>query len=419
MKKIFKGDIIYTKNPNSFEVNKDSYLIVEDGVVKEICRYLESIPSDCEYLDYTNKLIIPGFVDIHLHSSQFFNIGLGMDKELIPWLNTYTFPEEAKFRDLEYAKTAYSKFVIDLVNKGTTSSVIYSTIHKESTMLLMDLLDKANLRAYVGKVNMDRNTIDELCENTNDSIKETEEIILSSNSNRVKPIITPRFVPSCSKELMEGLSKLAIKYNVPVQSHLSENTNEVKWVKELHPDIENYASVYNKFGLFGQTKTVMAHCIYTSDEEIELMKKNGVFAAHCAISNFNLSSGIMPVRKYLDYGVDVGLGSDISGGNTLSIPQSIVSTIQASKMKWLESNKKLYPLSFSEVFYMATKGGGKFFENVGSFESGYNADLLIIDDSNLLDFNKFDCLERLQKYIYSGNENNIKAVYVNANKLNR
>lgn len=417
MKKIFKGDIIYTKNPNSFEVHKDSYLVVEDGVVKDILHYIESIPSDYEYLDYTNKLIIPGFVDIHLHSSQFLNMGLGMDKELIPWLNTYTFPEEAKFRDLEYAKTAYTKFVSDLINKGTTSSVIYSTIHKESTMFLMDLLDKAKLRAYVGKVNMDRNTIDELCENTNYSIEETEEIILSSKSNRVKPIITPRFVPSCSPELMEGLSKLAIKYNVPVQSHLSENTNEVKWVKELHPDIENYASVYNKFGLFGQTKTVMAHCIYTSDEEIELMKKNGVFAAHCAISNFNLSSGIMPVRKYLDYGVDVGLGSDISGGNTLSIPQSIVSTIQASKIKWLESNKELYPLSFSEVFYMATKGGGKFFEHVGSFERGYNADLLIIDDSNLSDINKFDVLERLQKYIYSGNENNIIGVYVDANKV--
>ncbi|TJX65933.1 guanine deaminase [Soehngenia saccharolytica] len=418
MKKIFKGDIVYTKSPAMFEINEDSYLIVENGEVKEICRYIDSIPSDCEYLDYTGKLIIPGFVDIHLHSSQFFNIGLGMDKELIPWLNTYTFPEEAKFIDLEYANIAYSKFVSDLIKKGTTSSVIYASIHKESTMLLMDLLEEANLRAYVGKVNMDRNTIDELCENTDESIAQTEEIILSSKSDRVKPIITPRFVPSCSTTLMKGLSKLAIKYNVPVQSHLSENTNEVEWVKELHPDIENYASVYNKFGLFGQTKTVMAHCIYTSDDEIELMKKNGVFAAHCALSNFNLSSGIMPVRKYLDYGVDVGLGSDISGGNTLSIPQSIVSTIQASKIKWLESDKELYPLSFSEVFYMATKGGGKFFGKVGSLERGYKADLLVIDDSNLLDINKFGVLERLQKYIYSGNENNIIAVYVGANSVN-
>jgi guanine deaminase len=255
-----------------------------------------------------------------------------MDKELIPWLNTYTFPEEAKFKNIEYAKIVYEKFISDLINKGTTSSVIYATIHKESTLLLMDLLNESKLRAYVGKVNMDRNTTEDLCEETDRSLRDTEDIILATMGKNVKPIITPRFVPSCTPELMRGLADLANKYDIPVQSHLSENTNEVEWVKKLHPEIKNYASVYDEFGLFGQTKTIMAHCIYTTDEEIKLMSERGVFAAHCALSNYNLSSGIMPVRKYLDYGVKVGIGSDISGGNTLSIPQSIVSTIKASKI---------------------------------------------------------------------------------------
>jgi len=417
MKRIFKGDIIYTSNPKSFEIYEDSYLIVENGVVKSICKDLESISDDYEVLDFTNKLIIPGFVDIHLHSSQYLNIGLGMDKELIPWLNTYTFPEEAKFKNIEYAKIVYEKFISDLINKGTTSSVIYATIHKESTLLLMDLLNESKLRAYVGKVNMDRNTTEDLCEETDRSLRDTEDIILATMGKNVKPIITPRFVPSCTPELMRGLADLANKYDIPVQSHLSENTNEVEWVKKLHPEIKNYASVYDEFGLFGQTKTIMAHCIYTTDEEIKLMSERGVFAAHCALSNYNLSSGIMPVRKYLDYGVKVGIGSDISGGNTLSIPQSIVSTIQASKIKWLESGKELYPLSFSEAFYMATKGGGEFFGNVGSLEKGYKADFLVIDDSNITNHNEFGAFERLQKYIYSGNETNIIKVYVNGERV--
>ncbi len=193
---------------------------------------------------------------------------------------------------------------------------------------------------------MDRNTTPELTEDTQRSIVETEEIILEyrNKSDLVKPIITPRFVPTCSVELMKGLGKLAINHGVPVQSHLSENTSEVEWVRELHPELPNYASVYNEYGLFGQTSTVMAHCIYNTEDEIELMKKNGVFVAHCPYSNYNLSSGIMPVRKFLDNKIQVGLGSDISGGNSLSIPSVITAAIQASKMKWLETNKKNYSL---------------------------------------------------------------------------
>ncbi len=298
--------------------------------------------------DFTGKMIIPGFIDLHLHAPQYPNRGgLGLDKELIPWLDTYTFPEEAKYGgDMEYAKRVYSKLIKDLWREGTTRSVIFSSIHTESTKLLMDMLIEAGLGAYVGKVNMDRNTTPELTEDTQRSIVETEEIILEyrNKSDLVKPIITPRFVPTCSVELMKGLGKLAINHGVPVQSHLSENTSEVEWVRELHPELPNYASVYNEYGLFGQTSTVMAHCIYNTEDEIELMKKNGVFVAHCPYSNYNLSSGIMPVRKFLDNKIQVGLGSDISGGNSLSIPSVITAAIQASKMKWLETNKKNYSL---------------------------------------------------------------------------
>ncbi|NLV76774.1 MAG: guanine deaminase, partial [Tissierellia bacterium] len=369
--------------------------------------------------DFTGKMIIPGFIDLHLHAPQYPNRGLGLDKELIPWLDTYTFPEEAKYGDMEYAKRVYSKLIKDLWREGTTRSVIFSSIHTESTKLLMDMLIEAGLGAYVGKVNMDRNTTPELTEDTQRSIVETEEIILEyrNKSDLVKPIITPRFVPTCSVELMKGLGKLAINHGVPVQSHLSENTSEVEWVRELHPELPNYASVYNEYGLFGQTSTVMAHCIYNTEDEIELMKKNGVFVAHCPYSNYNLSSGIMPVRKFLDNKIQVGLGSDISGGNSLSIPSVITAAIQASKMKWLETNKKLQPLTSSEAFYLGTKGGGAFFGKVGSFEEGYELDALVIDDSSLMCGDRLSLEERIQKFIYIGDDRNIIHRYVCGNEV--
>ena len=364
-----KGDIVFTPNKDAFKTYKDHYLVVEDGKVVGIFKELKEEYKNYPVKEYTDKLIIPGFVDIHLHAPQYPNLGLGLDKELIPWLNTYTFPEEAKYNDLEYAEKVYRRLIYDLWRKGTTSSIVYSSIHKEGTKLLMDLFIDSNLRAYVGKVNMDRNTIPELSEDTEKSLEDTEEIIKEYNdkSSLVKPIITPRFVPSCTEKLMKGLGDLAIRYDIPVQSHLSENTDEVEWVKSLHPEFKDYASVYNAYNLFGQTKTIMAHCIYNTENELDLMEKNQVYAAHCPNSNYNLSSGIMPVRKFLDKGIPVGLGSDVSGGHSLSMPSVMVAAIQASKMKWLETNKELKPLTSSEAFFLATEGGGSFFGKVGSF----------------------------------------------------
>lgn len=416
---ILKGNIVYTPTKDKFETYEDSYIVAENGKVVGIYEELADEFKNYPIKDYTGKMIIPGFVDLHLHAPQYPNRGLGLDKELIPWLDTYTFPEEGKYGDTEYAKKVYSKLVKDLWREGTTRSVIFSSIHTESTKLLMDMLIEAGLGAYVGKVNMDRNTTPELTEDTQRSIVETEEIILEyrNKSDLVKPIITPRFVPTCSVELMKGLGKLAINHGVPVQSHLSENTSEVEWVRELHPELPNYASVYNEYGLFGQTSTVMAHCIYNTEDEIELMKKNGVFVAHCPYSNYNLSSGIMPVRKFLDNKIQVGLGSDISGGNSLSIPSVITAAIQASKMKWLETNKKLQPLTSSEAFYLGTKGGGAFFGKVGSFEEGYELDALVIDDSSLMCGDRLSLEERIQKFIYIGDDRNIIHRYVCGNEV--
>ncbi len=409
-----KGDIIYTPDKDKLKIHKDSYLIIENGLVVGITKELDSLSEDYEIRDFTGKLIIPGFVDLHLHAPQYPNRGIGMDKELIPWLNTYTFIEENKYSNLDYSRRVFEIFIRDLWKVGTTRSVVFSTVFLNSTKLLMDMFIESGLGAYVGKVNMDKNTTPAMEENTQRSLRETEELLLEymHKSDLVKPIITPRFVPTCSKELLIGLGHLAHKYNVPVQSHMNENISEVYWVKELYPEIRNYADIYDSLGLFGKTKTVMAHCIYNTDDETELMANNGVYAAHCPYSNLNLSSGMMPARKYLKASVKIGLGSDISGGHELSIPKVMTAAIEISKMVWLMSNRQYNPLTLSETFYLATKGGGSFFGKVGSFEEGYECDALVVDVSNLLTNKSLSLEEKLEKFIYTGDERNIIERYV-------
>lgn len=419
MKAAFKGQIVHTPVFGEYCIIPDGYIVHEDGVVLGTYNDLPDEHRDAAVTDCGNRMIIPGFVDMHLHAPQFANRGLGLDKELLPWLETYTFPEEAKYGDLDFAERAYRKFVKALWLNGTTRSIVFATLHREAAELLMALMDEAGLGGYVGKVNMDRNCPDFYIEPTEESLSETERFILETKERYplVKPIITPRFVPTCTAELMQGLGGLGRKYGVPVQSHLSENTGENAWVKALHPQIRDYASVYDVYGLFGQQKTVMAHCVHVSDEEIALMAKNQVYVAHSPHSNNNLASGIAPVRRMLEAGVPVGLASDVSGSHEIAMPRVMTAAAHVSKIKWLDTDKAEAPLNTQELLYMATKGGGSFFGKVGSFEAGYSMDALVIDDTSLEDVNPRSIEERLQRYIYCGDDRNIQARYVEGKLL--
>ncbi|SDE88538.1 amidohydrolase family protein [Sporomusa acidovorans] len=419
--KIIKGNMVFAPSFGQLETLANSYVIIEGKKIKGTYRELPAQYNNLAITDYGDALIIPGFVDLHFHAPQFANRGLGLDLELLPWLEQYTFPEEAKFKDNAYAAEIYKQVVTELWKWGTTRVALFGTIHKEATAHLMEMLALAGLGGYVGKVNMDRNSSDSLLETTEQSLADTEDFIKNTidRYGLVKPIITPRFVPSCTGDLMSGLARLAGKYNLPVQSHLSENTGEIAWVKELHPDCLNYANVYQKFGLFGQQPTIMAHCIYNDAAEIELMAKNKVTVAHCPYSNNNLASGIAPVRKLIDLGVAVGLGSDIAGGHEISIAKVMAAAVQVSKLKWLASDKKAPFFTIPEVFFMATKGGGSFFGKVGSFEEGYEFDALVIDDTglNVSTINRYSLAERLSRFIYIGDYHNIVARYVAGKKM--
>lgn len=415
-----KGNIIYAREFGKLEILEKGYIVVEGKLVQGTYRSLPSAFGDIRVVDYGDNIIIPGFVDTHVHAPQYANLGLGMDKELMPWLETYTFPEEAKYSDIDYAKKVYSSFVRDLWRVGTTRASVFATIHKNATKLLMDIFAEAGLGAYVGKVNMDRNSPANLTETKEASLNDTEEIIreYGNKYDLVKPIITPRFVPSCCMDLMKGLGKLAEKYNVPVQSHLCENTCEIGFVKELHPEYKNYASVYDAAGLFGDEPTIMAHCVLVNEEEIELMARKQIFVAHSPNSNCNLASGIAPIRRLITRGIPVGLATDVGAGHTLSIQNVMVNSAQSSNLKWLHTNRVDKPLNTWELFYLATKGGGKFFGKVGSFEEGYEFDALVIDDSSLTIFGDLSLAERLQKFIYTGDDRNIKVRYVAGKEIN-
>ena len=405
---ILHGDICYSADQNTLITRPDSYLICVDGICKGI---YDKIPEEHAQLplhDHGKKLIIPGLIDLHTHAPQYAFRGLGMDRELLEWLSTYAFPEEAKYSDLAYADLAYTIFAESMKRSATTRVVVFGTMHREATKLLMDKLDRTGIVSYVGKVNMDRNAPDTLREASAEvSIKDTERFIkeTSNKYRNTQPIITPRFIPSCTDELMEGLGRLAAQYRIPVQSHLSENPGEIAWVRELCPWAENYGAAYDRFGLFGKPqKTVMAHCVYSDDREIAMMKENGVFIAHCPASNMNVASGIAPIRRYLSEGLRVGLGSDVAGGQTESLFTAMVEALQVSRLYWRLVDSTATPLNVAEVFYMATKGGGEFFGKVGSFEDGYECDAVVIDDSLLPTPRPLTVQERLERAIYLGGD---------------
>ncbi len=418
---VLKGDVCQSKDKVSFECIKDGYIVCTDGKSQGVFTHLPQKYSNLQVIDMSGKLIVPGLVDLHVHAPQYSFRGLGMDMELLDWLNSHAFPEESKFDNLKYADKAYGIFVEDLKKGATTRACIYATIHSDATLLLMDKLEESGLKTYVGKVNMDRNSPNSLIEESPEVSEADTRLWIEKSLGRYKntmPIITPRFIPSCTDRLMELLSQLQKDTSMAFQSHLSENLGEIKWVAELCPSSKFYGDAYYGFDLFGgNVPTIMAHCVYSPKEEIELMKKQGVFIAHCPQSNTNLASGIAPVRTYLDENMKVGLGSDIAGGSSLSIFKAIVDAIQVSKLRWRLSDQSLKPITSAEAFYMATKGGGEFFGNVGGFDQGYEFDAVVIDDGMLPYPQELTLEERLERVIYLSDEGHITSKFVSGKRL--
>ena len=416
--KIYKGNLLFTPDRTGFRVIENGYVAVADGLVTGVSSRLSDVNSGgAEVVDLGDRLLIPAMCDMHVHAPQYRNQGMSMDHELLTWLNVYTFPEEAKFADTAYAERIYRRFVRDLWRYGTMRSAVFATIHADSTRLLMRLFEQSGMGALVGKVDMDRNCPDALRQTVDEAVAANESLIaeFSDPNGLVRPIITPRFIPSCTPAMLQACGRLAREKGLPVQSHLSENRSEVALVHELEPESSSYGDAYRRYGLFGQTPTLMAHCVYSSDDEIELMRRGGVMAVHCPTSNLNIASGMSPVRTLLDRGVRVALGSDISGGHDLNMFRVMVYALQVSKLASVVQGVQPQ-LTLPEVFWCATKSAGSFFGRVGSFEPGYEFDALVIDDSDL-NFDHYTLLERLERFVYLGDDRHIVGRYCRGREL--
>ena len=425
---VIKGNLCQTKTPGELDLHENAFAVCVDGVSKGVFDILPEAYAELPLFDYGDALIFPGMVDLHVHAPQYAFRGMCMDLELMDWLNRYTFPEEERYENLAYAQKAYGIFVDALKNSATTRSCIFATRHRPATELLMELMEESGLVSYVGKVNMDREASEALTEESADISAYTTFGWINGVKDKfanTKPILTPRFIPCCTDKLMEELREIQMAYGIPVQSHLSESKGEIDFVKFLRPENPFYGDSYNEYDLFGKNddintdvKTVMAHCVWSTDEEVALMKANGVFVAHCPASNMNLTSGIAPIRKYLDMGLRIGLGSDTAGGHSLSIFRAVTDAIQVSKMYFRMVDETYRPLVFSEAFYLATKGGGAFFGKVGSFEEGYEFDAIVLDDS-LLPHPQSLCLgERAERAVYLGlDEKGLAAKFVAGRKI--
>ena len=420
---VIKGNVCQTTNANGLDLHANAYVVCVDGVSKGVFDVLPDAYAELPLYDYGDALVFPGMVDLHIHAPQYAFRGMCMDLELMDWLNRYTFPEEAKYEDLAYAEKAYKLFTDALKKGATTRACIFATRHRPATELLMKLMEESGLVSYVGKVNMDREASEALVEDGADISAFTTFGWINAvkdRFSRTKPILTPRFIPCCTDKLMEELREIQMAYGIPVQSHLSESKGEIDFVKFLRPENPFYGDTYNEYDLFGKNddidtdvKTVMAHCVWSTEDEVALMRKNGVYVAHCPASNMNLTSGIAPIRKYLDRGLNIGLGSDIAGGHSASIFRAITDAIQVSKMYFRMVDEGCKPLVFSEAFYLATKGGGSFFGKVGSFEEGYEFDAVVMDDSALPHPQTLNLAERMERAVYLGlDEKNITAKYV-------
>ncbi len=414
---VLKGTVVSAPALGKLEITENGYLAAEEGSIAGVFPVLPERYAGAAVEDYGDALILQSLADLHLHAPQYPMLGMGMDLPLLDWLNAYTFPTESRFADPDYAREVYKKLARELIEGGTTRVCMFSSLHRRATLVLMEELEKAGVTGYVGKVNMDRNGIPALQEETEESKRETLLWLEACRDFRhVKPILTPRFTPSCTDELMDFLGKLAAERGLPVQSHLSENTGEIRWVKELHPDCGQYWETYRKYGLWN-SRTLMAHCVWSDERERAAMREAGVTVVHCADSNQNICSGTAPVRRMLDEGLKVALGSDIAGGDHLNMFDVVAASIRASKARRILDGWETDFLTVAEGWFLGTSAGAAFFGEKPGFAPGNRLHAVVLEDRDLPRPHPLTAEERLERCVYRRQKNAVRAVWSEGRKV--
>ena len=367
------SDPFTTDVSSSYRSWDDGFLAVDGDRIAAIGPWSEQPEGEVVDLG-RHALISPGFVDTHLHAPQLEMIG-SYGGDLLQWLNRYTFPTEARFADGAHATKIARALFDELLRNGTICALIFSTIHSEATDIFFQEAERRGFRAIIGKTMMDRNAPDFLLENADDAYRNSRELLRKwHNRGLLRYAITPRFAPTSTPELLERAGDLKREFpDAYVHTHISENRKEVIWVHELFPHAE-YADVYDSYGLLDQ-RSILAHGVHLTPEELDLLNRRGSRIAHCPNSNLFLGSGLFRLTHVLEAGVVVGLGSDIGAGTT---PSMLTAMADAYKVQQVQG----ISLTPFELWYLATLGGARALSldaETGSLESGKSADFLIFD----------------------------------------
>jgi guanine deaminase len=358
----------------SYRWYDDGYVAVgDDGRIAGVGEWSDA-PAG-EVRDLSGKLLTPGFIDTHLHAPQLEMIG-SYGGHLLEWLNRYTFPTERKFEDPNHARRIARAFYDELLRNGTLTALIFSTVHATATDIFFEEADRRGFRGIIGKAMMDRNAPEYLLDaSAKQSYDESRALLEKWHGHGLlRYAITPRFAPTSTPEQLEYAGQLKREFpDAWVHTHISENRNEVRWVQELFPEAE-YADVYDRYGLLSE-RTVLAHGVWLTPEELDLLARRGTRIAHCPNSNLFLGSGLFPLFRVLEAGVVVGLGSDIGAGTTPSLFNAMADAYKVQQVQ----NVSLSPF---HLWYLATLGGARALTldgETGSLEAGKSADFLVLD----------------------------------------
>ncbi|WP_417528885.1 guanine deaminase [Marinomonas shanghaiensis] len=362
----------------AYEYFDDGLLVIQDDKIHAIGKavdLLQTLPNNTPIEHYPDAIITPGFIDTHIHYPQTDMIG-SYGEQLLTWLNTYTFPEESKFADKVHAREVADRFLKELLRNGTTTALVFGTVHKVSVDAFFEACEVHNLRMICGKVMMDRNAPDYLTDTPETSYLESKQLIDTwHNKGRLHYAITPRFAPTSSDEQLQLAGKLLSEYDdVYMHTHLSENKDECAWVQDLFPESTNYLDVYDQHKLLSE-RSVFAHGIHLCDSEYHRLHETGSAISFCPTSNLFIGSGLFKLNKAEEHKVNVGLGTDVGGGTSFSMLQTMNEAYKVIQLQ----NENLNPI---KSLYLSTLGGARALrleDKIGNLTVGSEADFVILD----------------------------------------
>jgi guanine deaminase len=381
---VFRGEILdfvgdpATLGDGAARHHADGALVVCDGLVAALghaAEILPSVPAHATVTDYRGKLILPGFVDTHVHYAQ-TDIIASYGAQLLDWLERYTFPAEAAFADPDYAREVAEFFVEELLRNGTTTAMVFATTHRSSVDAIFEAARARALRLVAGKVLMDRNVPASVRDTAESGYADSKALIAQWHGRgRLAYAVTPRFAPTSTERQLEHCGRLLDEHpDVFLQSHVAESPGEVRWVADLYPWSRSYLDVYDRYGLL-RPRAVYAHCIHLDAADRRRMAASGAAMSFCATSNLFLGSGLFDARAAHDAGVRVGLGTDVGGGTSLSMLRTLDESYKVCQL----AGQTLSPL---RAFYLATLGGAAALyldDRIGNFDAGKEADFVVLD----------------------------------------